>query len=98
MSPFASLFVLAAIIFVAATLTIRAIRHAPTLEPEPSTWDNLDNPNTCNEHRPHTMLPTSYGWRCANNCGESWYVDPDDALAAADLAMWEIENDWQVEA
>lgn len=51
-------------------------------------------PTGCNATNPHVMLPTSYGWRCANDCGESWYVDPQDALAIADLALWERESGW----
>jgi hypothetical protein len=61
----------------------------PKAEPEPTG---------CNATNPHRMLPTATGWRCANQCGEAWYIDPTDALATADLALWEIENDWQVEA
>lgn len=65
-------------------ITCDRTKDAPLMEPEPSG---------CNERNPHVMLPTNFGWRCANDCGESWWVDAGDDLATADLALWELELD-----
>lgn len=42
MSPAASLFVLAAVLFLAGSWCVWAIHRAPLVEPEPSGWDRLD--------------------------------------------------------
>jgi hypothetical protein len=66
------------------------------LDPAPTTLADEPEPEpfSCNAANPHVMLPTPTGWRCANDCGEAWYVDPNDDLATADLALWELESGW----
>lgn len=84
---FLAFFVLVLAILVVSALVFRdRVADAPLMEPEPDYGG-------CSDTRPHVMLPTSYGWRCANDCGESWYVEESDELATADLALWELELD-----
>lgn len=64
-------------------------QDAPLMAPAPEPPDTR-----CSAIRPHRMLPTAYGWRCANDCGERWEVEESDDLAAADLALWELDMGW----
>ncbi len=90
---------LAALLTPRLTSVLHGVRRWHQREPVSlDALDGVDVPERCSVARPHRMLPTEYGWRCANDCGERWYIDPADQLAVADLALWEIENDWEVEA
>lgn len=47
MSPFASLFVLAAVLFLAGSWCVWSIARAPLRPSEPSSWDVRDGVSTC---------------------------------------------------